>query len=107
MTHERTGNGSADPKERRGWHIGKDIPVALLLTMTGLFAAAVMGYTNVQNAIERLTESSVNTSKRLDALTLIVHEGNVPFAVNAARISVLEANVAEIKLRIAELEHRK
>lgn len=93
--------------ERRGWHIAKEIPVALLLTLLVGFTGAVTFYNQIQTAVAQLNDSSKKTIDRLDNLSRTVQESSVPSALNGARISVLEAQVAEIKSRVYEMERRQ
>jgi hypothetical protein len=99
--------------EKRQWHVSKEIPVALLISIAASLFLGGIAYQALksdivilQNTQKEMRDESKEVVAEVKLLSNRMQEGSVPSAQNSWRFTQVEAGIAEAKVRIQAIEAR-
>lgn len=88
---------SNDDMDRRSWHVGKEIPLAMLLGLLLQTAGVVWWAAGVSRDVQELIRRTSVQEVKTDALTKEIRDATAPSAVAAVQIQALFNQLGEVR----------
>lgn len=90
------------------WRIGKEIPLSLIFALIGQTVALVWWLSTLSAAVNAAAGQSIKTDGRVAAIEVQVNQFistvTAPAAVNSQKVTSLESEVREIRLRVDTMQ---
>lgn len=109
--HDRIRDDGVVIRDHRKWHLSKEVSLPLVISVLGIAVAGISAWVTTQRDVSdqakqilELTTTLKETNVELRAMRTAQAEGNVPSALNAARITSLETHYREDRQRVADME---
>lgn len=95
----------ARERERRGWHVGREIPLALILALIVQTGMGIRWISKLESSIESAALTSAETKA---ALNTVIAQVNSPVpAIHTVKITTLERDVASLQTDVRGLREQQ
>ena len=92
-------------EDRRGWHVGKEIPLAMLVALLLQTAGVVWWASGVSRDVQELIRRIAIQELKVETMTKEMRDATTPSAVAAVQIQALFNQVSELRSQVEALRN--
>ena len=93
--------------ERRGWHIGKEVPAALIVTLFVQTVGIVWWAAGLTSEVRELSRRVTGVESKVETVASTVHGFAAPNAATLVRIDGIVGQIAELRAQVQRVERRE
>lgn len=98
---------SPEGSEQRKWHVGREIPVAVLVGLALQTVAFIVWITMLAARVEMQGSKLGELVGQVNAISNSVAASNTPLVVNTVEVAALKAQINELRTRLEAIQSER